>query len=151
MIAQFRYFDSYFGRTVGHFLLSPRWPVWRGSTAPPRVYTFNPESRPRFARKFRIPSFIRDIPDPKKPIGKPLVRHRWELYSRRSSWKDAYPGGGPGVLIPSFIRDFPDPEKPIQNPVSIKTPLGAVLGVPFGKMWVPGEEAEGAIGGKFEW
>ena len=61
------------------------------------------------------------------------------------------PGGGPDPLILSFIRDFPDPEKIYWEPGLIKTPVGAVLGVLFGKMWVPGEEAGGAIGGKFEW
>ena len=53
------------------------------------------------------------------------------------------PGVGLGPQIPSFMRDIPDPEKPIGNPASIKTPLGAVLGVPFGKMSVPGEKVGG--------
>ena len=58
------------------------------------------------------------------------------------------PGGGPDPLIQGTSRI---PKKSIGNPASIKTPVGAVLGVLFGKMWVPGEEAGGAIGGKFEW
>ena len=61
------------------------------------------------------------------------------------------PGVGLGPQIPSFMRDIPDPEKPIGNPASIKTPLGAVLGVPLERCRSRGRRSDGAISGKFEW